>query len=275
MHGSKRLARADLEDLAPNLQLDVINTTGSRGNPDLEPKTSVNLDSSLEWYFEDGALLSGTLFWVDLSSFFDTAFIVEQYADAANDNTLVDYLIEQSVNGPSGKTNGFEINYQQSWGYGFGGQINFTYAKSELPKTFLDELTGDVLPLIETSETSYNIVVYWESEGWEARMAYNWRDERYSTDTPGNRDPVTFSPQSNPQGADLIFQTPVALPVYWEDYGQLDMSVGYHWGDNITFRLNGRNILEDHARQFVGIKNALNDLLYAGARYEFTVTGRF
>ena len=42
--------------------------TLSIGNPDLEARASSNLDMSLEWYFDEGALLSAAVFRKDITN---------------------------------------------------------------------------------------------------------------------------------------------------------------------------------------------------------------
>ncbi len=274
LHASKRMSRPNLDDISPSLSLQGAQQTGTRGNPDLNAKESSNFDTSLEWYFMEDASLSFAVFRVNLSSFFKDQFSEEQFFVNEEDRmngVLTDFNIRTQVNGPRGETKGFELNYQQNWGYGFGGIFNYTYADSRQPDNFRNELNGSILPLVDTSENSYNLVLYWEGYGFEVRAAYNWREERYISDGDGNIDLTGWTEQLNAQGQPEIAPYTVALPQYEEDYGQLDASISYRW-NGITMRLNGRNIGDEHNRQYTGIRQATRLLQYSGTRWEFSIS---
>ncbi|WP_076420080.1 TonB-dependent receptor [Colwellia sp. UCD-KL20] len=73
---SKTMARAPFDDIRPGFDFDE-NVWGdfSRAtvnNPALKPLTSKNIDLSLEWYFDQGSLLSIALFRKDMSNFVES-----------------------------------------------------------------------------------------------------------------------------------------------------------------------------------------------------------
>ena len=50
---------------------DDLTHTGSGGNPQLKPIVSTNFDASLEWYFAPRALLSASVFYMDMKDYVD------------------------------------------------------------------------------------------------------------------------------------------------------------------------------------------------------------
>ena len=101
---------------------------------------------------------------------------------------------------------------------------------------------------------SANLVGFYENDSFQARIAYNWRDEFLNATTGGN----------NQQE-----------PAYTEDYAQLDLSVTYNVTDNLIIAFEGINITEEdrrvHARgDDMIIYAAEQSARYAlGVRYNF------
>ena len=85
-------------------------------------------------------------------------------------------------------------------------------------------------------------MLWYEDDKLEARIAYNWRDDYYDTLTQANA---------------AQFQKP---------YGQLDVSLGYHFTKDIVARLSVKNVQNEAERyyqeieeRFLGYK--LNDTM--------------
>ena len=70
-----RLARPSLNQLAPTRTDSTLDRTYAviyDGNADLQPVEADQADLSPEWYFEDKSVLSGAVFWKDISGFITT-----------------------------------------------------------------------------------------------------------------------------------------------------------------------------------------------------------
>ena len=85
------------------------------------------------------------------------------------------------------------------------------------------------LPLTGLSEDTLNLVAFYETEAWSARLAYNWRSDYLLTD----RDDIY--PYN---------------PIYGEDTGQLDGSVFYNFTNldmvsNLKVGLQMVNMLDE------------------------------
>ncbi|MGJ8682187.1 TonB-dependent receptor [Paraglaciecola sp.] len=97
---SKTMSRPPIDDLKPGFQLnegiwgDAVNTTrGSNltlNNPKLLPQESVNLDLSLEWYFNPTGMVSVAVFNKDMSNFIENESSIV-YVDDLRDKDLTEY----------------------------------------------------------------------------------------------------------------------------------------------------------------------------------------
>ena len=208
---AKVMRRADFGDLSPSLEINNEKTSGSSGSYDLDPYRVTQYDLSFEHYFGEGGLFSAAVFYKDVASFtenrttcvadsstitgqgttqwgticlLDTAgvskgeIVVHENSDAvAGEKFVVEkrnagltgIQIAKDVNGGSGEVTGLELAFQQELDFlpGLGINVNYTYAESEQP---------DGNPLLNISKNTLNGQVYWEKDGLQLRLAYNWRD---------------------------------------------------------------------------------------------------
>ncbi len=213
---------------------------GSGGNPALEPMEADMYDASLEWYFDDVGSLTFSLFRKNVSNFFVVGFFEESYS---NNGVTKPVRREGASNGGKGSIDGFEIAYQQffddlpgAWS-GLGVQANWTRAnssgapntglKSDDPSTFDEGADAfENLPFEGLSKDTYNLALMYEYDDISARLAYNWRSDYLIT----TRDVIT------------------KLPIYNDDYGQLDGSFSYQFSDRVSVKLQLTNILDETTR---------------------------
>ena len=96
----------------------------------------------------------------------------EQFVIEKRNAGLTGIQIAKDVNGGSGEVTGLELAFQQELDFlpGLGINVNYTYAESEQPE-------GN--PLLNISKNTLNGQVYWEKDGLQLRLAYNWRDSYY------------------------------------------------------------------------------------------------
>ena len=175
---SRTMTRADYTALAGNASLTppAVDTgigSGSAGNPNLKPITSNNLDGSLEWYFADRALLSASLFYMDLTSYVSlgqtTATYVTQTA-AHRGGIPITYTLTTPINS-SAKVHGLEAAYTQPlWG-GFGVDTNVT---------LLSYSTADGSALVGASKATYNLSAFFENDLFSTRLGWTHRSSFYS-----------------------------------------------------------------------------------------------
>ncbi|HAK92843.1 MAG TPA: TonB-dependent receptor, partial [Massilia timonae] len=101
-----------------------------------------------------------------------------------------------------------------------GIQANYTYVNSGLK--YDNASKGEQFALVGLGDSA-NLVGIFENDKWNARVAYNWRDEFLSSTFDG-------------QGPN---------PNYVEKYGQLDVSVGYNVNDNLSLSFEGINLTDE------------------------------
>ncbi|UNK42243.1 TonB-dependent receptor [Luteimonas sp. S4-F44] len=223
-------------DLNPQLALfestDTLPARGSGGNPDLAPVESKNLDASLEWYFQDNALLSLAAFHRDVDGY------VQNYAeDETIDGTT--YQITRPRNTGSGSLRGVEIGYTQFYDFlpgawsGLGTQLNATWIDAEA-----ESPDGVMQPLANVSKRAWNAVLMYEYDAFSARLAYNWRDD-YA---------VSFSASGDQPNE--VFHGP-------EEW--LDLALNYAMDENITVFLEATNLLGSKTYNYFGSPEFLRD----------------
>ncbi len=174
--------------------------------------------------------------------------------DPATDNIVV-FDIEVPVNGDREHTiDGIEFNVQHLFGEsGFGTVFNYTMVDTDLE--YDKSSLGDTEALIGLSDTS-NLVFFYDKNGWEARIAYNWRDEFLS---------------ERRVNADLT------APIYTEAYSQIDFNVSYDIPalEGLNVFLEGINITDEYIKTHGRDDRLVYQLTQSGARYAIGARYRF
>ncbi len=121
---AKVMARPRYGDLAGSFTVNSGNgnLTASGGNPDLRPYESTNYDLAAEWYFAPSSMLSGEVFYRDISSYIVSTTVSEFRQADRRGNEQGIYQITTPTNASDAKVKGASINYQQTFGLGFGLQ---------------------------------------------------------------------------------------------------------------------------------------------------------
>ncbi|MDO3382093.1 TonB-dependent receptor [Gilvimarinus algae] len=176
----------------------------------------------------------------------------ELLGDTSSYDPLV-YTIRVPVNEKEASIDGFEFAIQHMfWDSGFGGIANLTTVDGDIgyDNTLIGENQFALLGLSDSA----NLVFFYDKNGLQARLAYNWRDDFLSGTGQGNGQ---------------------LEPAYTEAYGQLDVSVSYDITENLNVFVEGINIAEEDIRVHGRSENSLlfygeQEARYAlGARYSF------
>ncbi|MBV6851200.1 TonB-dependent receptor [Xanthomonas euvesicatoria] len=254
---SRGISRPTFDKLNPNLSLSTGTSngastfTGTAGNPSLEAVKADQFDTALEWYFGQGSMMYGTLFYKKVEGFIANAVFNEVYDGQV-------WQITRPVNGDSGKIRGAELGYTQffdflpGWLSGFGLQTNYTYVDSEAPSPSATDTNGQSLtvPLEGLSKNSYNAILSYETARFQGRVAYNWRSDWLVT-TAGNG-------TGN-------------LPVYNKGFGQLDASLRFNINDVWSISLDGVNLLDTRRESYLGTESRYRDFVINDRRYGLTL----
>ncbi|HVO07985.1 MAG TPA: TonB-dependent receptor [Burkholderiaceae bacterium] len=284
---AKAIARPDFSQLQAftssgsqvNNTTNVQTFTGTAsGNPTLKPVKSNQADASLEWYFAPSGSLTGALFYKRLSDVIVNELFTTQLTDA--NGASHDVTTNGPVNGANGTIKGFEIAYQQYFDFlpsvlkGLGLQANFTHIDST--QSFYSPVTGAYcsvpaageanllqnlagcdtdgrafgnLPLQGLSKTAYNVALLYDRGPVSARLAYGWRS-KYLLGVNVNAANGSDGLDTNPNSANYGNRNlPYALPVYGDDFGQLDGSVFYKINAKLNFGIEVKNITDSIYRE--------------------------
>jgi len=203
--------------------------TGTQGNPDLLPFQATQYDAGLEYYLSDISYLTAAYFRTEISR-----FILNQTTpdvDVNGDGVL--YNITQPVNGTDTVTiDGFEIGGQIAFDFlpgawkNFGVVANATISDNKGFKG-VNQITQEILPFPGVSDLSYNASLYYETEKFSIRTAYNWREEWL----------ITASGRGS-------------LPEFNADYGTLDASASWNVNENFTAFFDVVNLLDEQRVEF-------------------------
>ncbi|MGL6159936.1 MAG: TonB-dependent receptor [Microbulbifer sp.] len=248
---SRTLTRPTLNQLAP---VTVINETrqggnlnSSSGNQELEPFASGNLDLSLEYYYGDNSYVSVGYFRKDVENFIISITEDQTFTNSAgelvtdpstgdvtdiapeedrqnavdpNDSVAV-FTLTKPSNGESAQVEGLELAVQHSFSdTGFGVIANVTLVDSDAKLDVDDVTQAFALPGLSDS---FNLVGFYEKGPFQARLAWNWRDEFLQS----------------------LVQNVSGEPTFVDDYQQWDMSASYDINDSVSIFFEGLNLTEE------------------------------
>lgn len=213
--GSQTMTMPDYSALAGAVSLSNLTHTGSAGNSDLEPIISTNFDASLEWYYAPRAMLSASVFSMDLKNYVKYGNESRQYINDQN-GMLETYDITLPINS-DGKVKGVELAAEVPLGDYFGINANYTYADGEAEG-------GDAL--VGTSKNTYNLSAFFENDRFNARLAYTFRSSFYHGMLRANQ----------------YFQ---------DDTGNLAASIGFKATDFLSISLDAMNLTNETLKYYV------------------------
>ncbi|CUS44929.1 TonB-dependent receptor [hydrothermal vent metagenome] len=179
---SRTLTRPNLSFLTPVLNVGsgqrVGAFTATGGNPNLRPYLSDNFDLTAEWYYQRNSYFAVDLFVKNVSNFI-VAGVTRQPINNVIDPTTglpAQFSVSARVNGPDATVRGIEIAWQQVFGNsGFGFSANGTFVNTNKPYNPNDfTQTGFAVTGLANSA---NFVGFYDKNGFQARMAVNWRDD--------------------------------------------------------------------------------------------------
>ena len=154
----------------------------------------------------------------------------------------VTFVISQPFNSDDTATiDGFEFNIQHSfWETGFGTQLNYTIVNGNRP--FDNRLPASVSQFaVNGLSDSANATAYYDKNGFQARVSYNWRDEFLA-------------------GGGIN-------PFYTEAYGQVDASASYQFITGLTAFVEAINLTGEDRRGHRRSDNNVTFVVKQDARY--------
>jgi TonB-dependent receptor len=249
-------ARADYDQLRPNVVVDDSNQRISGGNPGVKPERSYGVDAYYEYYVQPQGYFMLGAFYKKVEDVLYTSR--STFGSNALDSNGVDrsaYAFSGITNGGSGSVRGVEAAAQfqlepyvsdlglPDWMGGFGITANATYNDSEVTKPAILDAAGVTIsperkvPLPGTSEVVYNVGAYYEKYGLSLRLQYQnrtaWADG--------------FADNLDSAG-----------DTYWAEDDELDFSARYEISNGIEIYFDAANLLNNPGRRYSDPSNILN-----------------
>ena len=245
-------ARADYDQLRPNVTVNDSNQTISGGNPAVKPERAYGIDAYFEWYMKpQGYLMAG----VFVKKVKDVLYReTRTFGSDALNSSNVDrsaYAFSGITNGGDGRIYGFEAAAQlqlepwtasmglPDWMGGFGISANLTLNDSEVTKPAIGAVPARKVRLPGTSDVVYNVGGYYEKYGVSLRLQYQKR----STWLDGIADDLTD-----------------AGDTYWAADDELDFSARYEITPNVEVFFDATNLLNNPGRRYSEPGNLLTAL---------------
>ncbi len=228
-------ARPTLADLVPAENINFADQQLTRGNPDLLPAESNNFDLLFEHYLKGAGVISGGVFYKDIST-----FIFRQFSNVDFNNEL--FLLNEPVNGDEARLIGVELNFVKKLDFlpgflsGLGIFANYTYVNSDSSFSFLnDEGNQEVRDGVNfpgQADHTWNAALSYDKGGFSSRVSLNYNGSSL------------FSPANTP---DLDF--------FLEERYQLDINASQEITDNLTLFVEFINLTNDPVVTYQSIRS--------------------
>jgi TonB-dependent receptor len=171
----------------------------------------------------------------------------------AGDPTLV-WTLTKPVNQKTASVDGIEVNLQHTLGdTGFGFVANATFANADIGYDTSKIGAGQFV--LNGLSDSANLIGYYDKNGIQVRLAYNWRDDFLAGAGQG-------------QGTNTN-------PTNVEAYGQLDLGITYEASENLTVYFSGQNITNETVHVYGLTKRQVLQAVQGGPRYDIGIRYTF
>lgn len=243
-----------------------VSSRQNNGNPYLRPWESTVFNIATEWYPNDTTIVSVGYFHMDIASF--TFSDSQQNPSLPDGDGVVRRGAEERTiaNGAGGMVQGYELSYQQSFTFlpsflsNTGITLNYTYSPSTSPS---DQLlpSGEVAPFNNTAEDQANLILWYQDDRFEARIAANYLGEQYQ----GMISDWMWEPVNGADG----------MPRYLKSTLFVDLTGSYNVTDNLQVTLAVNNLLkEDNItytqwNDYIDTYNIFERRITAGVNFRF------
>jgi TonB-dependent receptor len=262
--------RPGMQQLRPVSSVSVAgsNRTVNGNNPGLGPTLADAYDLAIEWYFAEESILALALFRKEIGSFVQriaqnvpytaTGLPLQQAIDACNAsafgygpdcNENLPWNVTAPGNSPGGDLDGFELSYQQPFTFlpgiwsNLGVIANYTYVDANIDYLgVVGGVTSVVRPnesLVNLSENTSNLTVYYEDEKLSARVSVADRND-YLTNVPG-------------RNGTFVERTAGTT--------NIDFSLGYRFNDRLKVTFEALNLTDESENQRLDVTELPSDVV--------------
>jgi iron complex outermembrane recepter protein len=263
LDASRTLTRPSLNLLTPVASVGtgqrVGALTASGGSPSLKPYLADNFDAAVEWYYRPNSYASVNFFIKDVSNFIvggTQRQTINGVVDPSTGQPAI-FSVTQQVNGPEATVRGVELAWQHVFGdSGFGFNANATLVDTNKPydRTDISQSGFAITGLADSA----NLVAFYDKNGFEARVAVNYRKE-YLRQFGQNQNTGAF-------GSEPTFENPNL---------QIDFSTSYALTKQINLFFEALNLTNETQSTHGRFDNQLLDVFAYGRRYTAGARFRF
>ena len=308
---SLTVTRPVYNDLKGALIIDYLGPDGGggrRGNPQLLPMESKNLDVSLEWYYDDASYASIGFWSKDVDNFIVNQTFENQPLFKDLYTPIDGDLYNQAVEALTGGDPRFDYD---------SGDLNEYYAEN-----FADEEgvsvtgEGEDVEVVVTGVLGDPVAIFdvtipinqreTQVKGWEIMAQHNFGDSGFGLQAnytivdgnlnydinlneeqwvvPGMSNTANLVGYYDKNGLQVRFalnwrdqflSSAARDPLFVEEYYQLDMNMSYEVSDNLSVFLEGINLTQEHQRIHGRSSYQLREFAVGHARYNFGMRYEF
>ncbi len=245
---TRTLGRPGYGQLSPAASINTVPATPviSRGDPELEPYLSTNIDAAIDWYFAPGGVLGLGIFHKTIS---DYIFTRTELATNVTFQTITYPTVQlsQPANAGEADVSGLELNYQQQFTFlpgafsGIGVAANLTLSDSSV-----DVPGRGTLALPRQSDRVWGVQLFYQKYGFEGTLAYHHTSAYLDTVAASAADDTYFN-RFRRLDAKLSYAVTPRLKVFvegqnlndetlWEyQGGRPDWQIGYEQYGRTTY----------------------------------------
>ena len=166
--------------------------------------------------------------------------------------------VTMPINAGHGSIYGLELAGQYVFDVGVGLAANYTYSQSS---SALTTAFSKHLPIPDVSDHSASATVFYEKNGFDARLSYSWRSKAVNGGYGGS----TFSP------IDVSTGNSKTYGVFTAPYGELDAQVAYDFNEHFSIYVSAQNLTEEAQHTYMQYPNQPFTYDNSGVRYFFGV----
>lgn len=213
----KSMARPAPFALSYAVNLTPETSSGTAGNPNLQPEEANQYEFGFEWYLGDASMISATYFKKDIQN-----FVYSLTRSAVINGQLINRL-STFDNGGQAEIDGIELSAQYAFDNGFGFTTSYTY--SDVSDGVVQEVVDGALsnrnvPFPSASKDVISASAYYERDEFSGRLSYSYRSDFFrSLQESGAR--------------------------FGDEQTQWDAQLSYFVNDNITIRAELLNITDE------------------------------
>lgn len=270
---SKSMKRQTYNSLAPFQLINASDTTVFRGNPDLEPVFSHNIDLQYQQSIMSVGVISANVFYKEQQNFLEVQERqievepgeIQMFDDLFNEETdVIEGRETQYQNGEDTATfYGVELSWQQYLNFipsklgNVGAYVNYTWTQSDF-----DTERDDNVDFPRQSPHVVNLAVDYTKGRFSSQLAYHWT----ATALRSLQQNRSLAPSLN--DAEEIYRDE-----YEEGWKDLSLSVRFRISENFRFWVDAYNLIGQERIRYEESQNAypVQMLLQDGAEFRLGI----